>query len=364
MSGEIRVLAWVEAMSVTGQVKNLLAFAQRSRELSPPIVHSLGTFRRPGDAKSDAFQEAAARAGVPCHFVLEKGAGDLGAAKSMRDWTRQVNPTVVQTHNNKSHFLLRWSGLHREYPWVAFHHGYTQTSFRQRIYNLTDRWSLRAARRVVTVTEAFVPELRAYGVEREHIDVIPNSIEPPAELVRNPSDPPVVLSVGRLSKEKGHLDLVRAVAGRRCRVVLVGEGRERESLRQAAEELGVDLELTGQVRDVSPHYRRASVFVLPSYSEGSPNALLEAMAEGLPIVASRVGGVPETARDRVEALLVEAGDVASLSGSVAELLARPELAEALGQSARQRVMREFTMEARVRKLLSVYGLLLSGDSLR
>lgn len=364
MGEVIRVLAWMEAMSVTGPAKNLFAFARGSRELTPSIVHFLGTFRRQGDPANDAFQEAAAKAGVACHVVIEKRAGDLGAAKSMRDWTRQVNPTVVQTHNNKSHFLLRWSGLHHDYPWVAFHHGYTQTSFRQRIYNLTDRWSLRAARRVVTVTEAFVPELRASGVDRERIDVIPNAIVPPVQVARHPDDPPVILSVGRLSKEKGHLDLIRAAAGLPCRVVLVGDGPERETLRRKAQELGVDLEFAGQVGDVSPYYRRASVFVLPSHSEGSPNVLLEAMAEGLPIVAARVGGIPETVRDRLDALLVDAGDVGSLSSSVTALLAQPELAEALAQSARQRVLREFTPEARARKLAGVYRCVLAGISPR
>jgi glycosyltransferase involved in cell wall biosynthesis len=114
----------------------------------------------------------------------------------------------------------------------------------------------------------------------------------------------VIVSIGRLSREKGHDDLVHAIAGVRemdpglkFKVLLVGDGPEREHLEATVADLRLSNEIlfVGHVSDVAPFYSIADVMALPSHSEGSPNVLLEAMAAGIPSVATEVGGVPEIA---------------------------------------------------------------------
>ena len=226
------------------------------------------------------------------------------------------NPHILQTHNFKSHFLVRLLGLHKNSRWIAFFHGYTWTDLKNYAYNLLDLWSLRSAHRVVTVCQPFAAHLKRIGVRNERIVVQHNAVRPlqPAspdqvmDLRRNLSIPPgalVLLAVGRLSREKGHLDLIEALAvinqdsrHRQFCVVLVGDGPERDRILRRAQNLRVAdrLILAGHRSTLAPFYTMADVLVLPSHTEGSPNVLLEAMAAGLPAVVTSVGVSPRSSR--------------------------------------------------------------------
>src|SRR5262249_52319646 len=136
----------------------------------------------------------------------------------------------------------------------------------------------------------------------------------------------IALSVGRLSHEKAHADLVSAIGylprtlpNIKVRLLIVGAGPERERIEQtiAALRLRDQVNLVGQVSDVSPYYELAGLFVLPSLSEGSPNVLLEAMAASLPIVATAVGGVPEIVSHDESALLIAPRDTRSMAEGIA-----------------------------------------------
>jgi len=116
--------------------------------------------------------------------------------------------------------------------------------------------------------------------------------------------------------------------------------------------------LAGHQDDVQPYYGMADVFVLPSHSEGSPNVLLEAMAAGLPVVATSVGGVPELAVNGREALLVEKGDISGLAASIRRILTDTQLSRHLACSARG-VLSRNAPQAYVRAILSVFQEVLS-----
>jgi glycosyltransferase involved in cell wall biosynthesis len=292
----------------------------------------------------------------------------------IRRCVEEWRPQVVQTHQVKSHFLLRVSGLWRNHLWLAFHHGYTNEDLKMRLYNQLDRWSLPLADRVVTVCKAFARELEKRGVPRERIHVQHNAVTFPA-----PSDPetvralkktlvpeegiPVLLTVGRLSREKGHKDLIEAARELRrlepslgfCLVVL-GEGKERRRIEALCQHYGLEREvrLVGHQDDVAPYYAMADVVVIPSHSEGSPNVLLEAMASGVPVVATCVGGIPEIVADGETALLVPPHNPRALAGALARLLRSPEQRARLAQGARRLVDSEYTPEAYERSLRRVY----------
>lgn len=178
-----------------------------------------------------------------------------------------------------------------------------------------------------------------------------------------------IASVGRLVPEKGQRLLIEAVAsllrtGADVRLSLAGDGPERASLKQLAAELGV----TGQVEFLGaiPHtavdelLRRTDVFCLPSFAEGVPIVLMEAMAMELPVIASRVMGIPELIEDRVSGRLVAPGSLPELADALSELVADADERRRLGHAARTRVASEFELRGNACRLRGVYEEQLNG----
>lgn len=380
MGKTIRVAAVMEAYTVTGPAKNLIRFGKLARqaeaETGTAVEMHVVTYVRGEQARSNAFLSALAGAGIAAHPIVERGALDRQVIGALRGELAAIQPDLVQTHSVKSHFLFRCAGLERVYPWIAFHHGYTQENLKVRLYNELDRWSLRGARQLVTVCTPFAGELQERGVRRERIEVLGNSIESPAGLSTGavariagvPDGAPVILHIGRFSGEKNHAGLMDAFAavcaqapGLKPHLVLVGDGVDRERMQLRAGELaaGGQIHFEGQQADVWPYLRRAQVFALPSLSEGSPNVILEAMAAGLPIVASRVGGIPDMAPEGEAALLCTVGNTQELAAALGQLLTDPELAQRLGRQARQRV-EQYTPENYRRRMLGIYANVLGG----
>ncbi|MCL6508208.1 MAG: glycosyltransferase [Bryobacteraceae bacterium] len=377
MPEPLRVAVIFEGERVTGPAKNLLRFArgaQREAAGLPRLEIRMMTYQRGRREHESPLAAEARRAGIEVRVIRERSRFDPGVLPQIRRCVEEWRPQVVQTHQVKSHFLLRVSGLWRSHLWLAFHHGYTNEDLKMRLYNQLDRWSLPLADRVVTVCKAFARELEKRGVPRERIHVQHNAVTFPA-----PSDPetvralkktlvpeegiPVLLTVGRLSREKGHKDLIEAARELRrlepslgfCLVVL-GEGKERRRIEALCQHYGLEREvrLVGHQDEVAPYYAMADVVVIPSHSEGSPNVLLEAMASGVPVVATCVGGIPEIVADGETALLVPPHNPRALAGALARLLRSPEQRARLAQGARRLVDSEYTPEAYERSLRRVY----------
>jgi hypothetical protein len=170
----------------------------------------------------------------------------------------------------------------------------------------------------------------------------------------------VILSIARLQPVKGLTDLIGAVALLRDRVdrpllLVVGGGSQRAELERLVATTGLaDLvRLEGEVADPRPYLAAADVFALASTREGLPNALLEAMAAGLPIVATRVGGVPEAVEDGVSGLLVDSADPGALAEAIVHLWRDPELRRRLGANASRRVVERFSAETSFRNFRTV-----------
>jgi len=174
--------------------------------------------------------------------------------------------------------------------------------------------------------------------------------------------PPVLLFMGRLGQWKGTDDLVRASALLRewkvdCSLVLCGDGEIDATARLVGElDLQNVVTLKGWVAGEEKYhlYSVATVFVLPSYNEGLPIAILEAMAAGLPVVSTPVGGIPEVITDESEGLLVPPGDVPRLAAALRRLLEDPELAMRLGRAGRAKVAAVFEASKALEPLNELY----------
>ncbi len=371
----IRVLTAIENKMVTGPARILIDFARGAAQPEagfPAVRVALVTYQR--GTEESLLAAAAREAGLEVFTVPERGRFDTSVLAGLREVVDQYRPDILDSRNVKSHFFIRLLGLHKRYPWVAWNHGYTATNLTDRAYNQLDRWSLRAAFRAVTVCGPFADRLVAQGVRRDNITVLHNFVKP---FVRPPEDEiraarialglseeeAVILAAGRLSREKGHADLITAAAELSrmgdlppFRVVIVGDGPERGALSRQAEALGIanKVVFAGFQRNMAPYFAMARMLALPSHSEGSPNVVLEAMAAGLPIAATSVGGVPEILEHRTTGLLVPGHDSAALAGALREVLTNPELGQRLGESAQAESRRGYTLESYRHRLVRFY----------
>lgn len=385
----IKLLTIVEATTVNAVAKTVLEFYRAAGELNleqpdfPLVEVCVVTFdrRRRDNSPPNEFVSSALEQGLEVEIIPERRRFDMSVIPALRRIFDSRGSDLLITNSVKSHFLVWRSGLWRKHPWVAFHHGYTDTDGKMRLYNRLDRWSLPHADRVVTVCRAFARELsKSAGVPIEKISVQHNSIR------RQPTvsaavvaalktrlgiseKQQVVLSVGRLSREKGHLDLIEGFNRLReinlaasLKLIIVGDGPERPGLKAAAESLGVKelVVFTGQMKDVQPFYAMADVFVLPSHSEGSPNVLLEAMAANLAVAATAVGGVPEIVENNESALLVPPSDPAALAAAISQLLSDKALVKRLVTNAATLVETRFTSENYARSLVEIYREVIAG----
>lgn len=210
--------------------------------------------------------------------------------------------------------------------------------------------TLRRAQRVIALTTGEAYLLVQLGVARERIRVIPNGVDlrefPPSPAPRSSSEDVTVLFVGRCySRQKGLEYLIRAIAllapMRKPCLRIVGEDWGGVSELQAlSRSLGIEqqLEFTGRVSraDVIQAYASADVFVLPSLFEPFGIVLLEAMAAGLPIVASRVGGIPDVVEDGKTGILVEPRNAQALSRAIEILITDAPLRNRMGEEGRRR----------------------------
>jgi glycosyltransferase involved in cell wall biosynthesis len=362
VGGGIGVLVVLEGATINGVSKPVLEFVRQAAKRitgERPLDITLAVFNRHCPHPDNSFTRAAQDCGVSIQIIHENHVLDFGVMRQLQDLVHRSNPEIIWTNSVKSHFLTRLAGLHKGRRWIAFHHGYTTTDLKMRFYNQLDRWSIRGADRVLTVCKTFAEDMERRGVRQERIAVQSLPVRPfPVEAgTTRASDRDrldirehqrVLLCVGRLSKEKGHADLISAVArllerglNPPIRLLLVGEGPERPRLeRLCRAQLPENVvTLAGYQEDVRPYFSAADVFVLPSHSEGTPNVLLEAMAMGVPVVATSVGGVPDIAVAGHNALLVSPGDPEGLSDAIAHLLSDTQLGIRLASSARTVVER-------------------------
>jgi len=203
------------------------------------------------------------------------------------------------------------------------------------------RHAVEKADYIISNSTAGLDALRKHGIEITHTSVLPNIVFSAGRAsVFQRVSTPCIVAVGRLKRLKGHDVLLRALAivaanGGSFELVLAGNGPERAHLERLTSELSLTDRVTflGEVADVSTLFASAHIAVHPSRSEGLSNALLEAMAEGLPVVATTVGGTPEIIQDGVNGLLVPPDEPRCLAEAITRLLNDCELRLRLGQAA-------------------------------
>jgi glycosyltransferase involved in cell wall biosynthesis len=328
------------------------------------------------DARDSIFAVAgqAERFDVDYREVRERHSFDSSAWGAVLRLVHEADIDVVHAHDYKTDVMALWLRRKCGVMPLATAHGWTGNSWRERVlYYPADRKLLARFPVVVAVSRQIRDELVAAGADGRRITVLLNGIDP-AVFRRDPARRPavradlgisddivVVGSIGRLERQKRFDLLIEAVAklrstGRRLDLVIAGEGSERPALEATAERLGVKeaVKLLGHRPDVVDLHHAFDVFVQSSDYEGTPNAVLEAMALETPIVATAAGGTAEIVDDRSHALVVPCGDTGVLATAIAETLDNPGSARVRSCAARRRVETELSFDARTRRLEDIY----------
>ena len=323
------------------------------------------------------------------YYALHKRPGkDFGAYVRLWRLLRRLRPDIVHTRNLPaldSQLPAALAGvrcrIHGEHGWDMIDLDGTNWK-----YNLLRRSLRPLVHRYIPLSLDLENWLQQrIGVTPEKITRIYNGVdtrlfhpaptrEPLPDANFAPAGTMVIGTVGRMQTVKDQLTLVRAFlhllktvpgAGEKLRLVLIGDGplRAQAAAMLAAENAGALAWLAGSRDDVPRLLRGLDVFVLPSLAEGISNTILEAMACGLPVVATRVGGNPELVIEGETGLLVSAADPVTLADAVGNYLHDPALARRHGRAGRERVERQFSLHAMVQRYLAVYDEVLAGKYL-
>jgi glycosyltransferase involved in cell wall biosynthesis len=318
---------------------------------------------------------------------------DLMATIRLARLIRKERPQILHTHTAKAgtvgRVAARLAGSRKPPIVVHTFHGHVLRGYfgpvRTLLFRLLERWLAAGTTALIAVSPQVRDDLVSLGVApRERFVVIRLGIEldervAPEEDGRGesrrylgiPGDRFAVGWIGRMTAVKRTDDVLIAFKSLRDSGVdavlcMVGDGPDRLPLEQRAQELGVarDTVFLGYQEDVAPFYAAFDVLVLPSGNEGTPVTVIEALAAERPVVATRVGGVPDVVRDGEDGFLVEAGATEDLADRLGRLARDPALRARMGKKGRERVLPRYAVERLVDDVDELYRSLLSAGGVR
>ena len=294
--------------------------------------------------------------------------------RELIDDLRLHGDDVLLCHGYKANLLGRIAARKVGIPVVAVSRGWTGENRKIRFYEWLDRRHLRYMDHVIAVSDGQAQKVRRCRVPIDKCSVIRNAArlhafasvdESYRQRLRDffpdaNTQTQIVAAAGRLSPEKGFLQFVEAASRiiaqhPQARFIQFGDGIERPLMEQRIKQLGLTnrFVLAGFRADLDAYLPWADVFVLPSYTEGLPNVLLEASAAGVPCVATAVGGSPEVVRDEHTGFLVEPGQPDVIANRVGLLLGNEAMRREFGENAQQFMRDQFTFEAQGRAYLEL-----------
>jgi glycosyltransferase involved in cell wall biosynthesis len=377
--GGVRVLRVFSRLNIGGPSLHVILLASDLRALGYETRLVVGK-ESPREGNMLAL---AAERNVVCESMAGLGReiaplADLRALAGLVRLMRAWRPEIVHTHTAKAGMLGRVAARVAGVPTVVHtFHGHVLRGYFSPAKTAFFRWlEARLATRtdaLVAVSQAVKQDLVDLGIApAEHIRVVPLGLElrhlaselPRGALRRDaavPEQAPLVGMVGRLVPIKDvptFLDAARLVLQQRedARFALVGDGEERPALERHAERIGLDGRLTffGWKRDLAPVYGDLDVVVNASRNEGTPVALIEAMAAGKPVVATRVGGTPDLLGQGERGRLVPPADPQQLAAAILEALTRSDEVRARATRAREHVLSRHSSDRLVRDVDALY----------
>ncbi len=302
-------------------------------------------------------------AGIPIHFLDKKLGLDLSMVPKLTKLMKTLRPDVVHTHLDVIKYAAAAARLAGVPKCIHTVHNVAEKEAEGRVQKCINGTYFRLG---WSVPVALSPEVRKtvsdfYGLDLEKIPMVYNGVDLSRCIPKESyeAEKLKLVHVGRFNAQKNHAGLLwafRQVVDRipDAQLHLLGEGELLEQTQALARELGLEknIRFLGSQSNIYPHLHEADIFLLPSLYEGMPMTIIEAMGTGLPIVATRVGGVPDMIRDRESGLLTLC-DPEEVSSAILELAASQALRRKLGETARQESQR-FSAAYMAREYARIY----------
>jgi glycosyltransferase involved in cell wall biosynthesis len=363
----MRIVHAIARLNVGGAALSVLELAAGQQRLGHDVLVVAGTIP-PGEA---SMEQLAGELGVPYRNVPElqrelSPRRDAAATRTIRQLLRERRPQVLHTHTAKAGATGRvaavLAGSARPGAVVHTYHGHVLSGYftprRERAYRLVERALAFSTDALIAVSDEVRDDLVRFGVApRDKFEVIPYGFDLDRRIDSSPEtraarrtaagiDGTFVIGwAGRMTEIKRPGDLVRVLAELPGAIlVLAGDGELRSEVEQLARTLGVPdrLRLLGYIDDLGSWYGAFDVFLLTSANEGTPVVAIEALAAGVPVVATDAGGTSTVVDDGETGLLAPIGDVSALAAHIERLRADDELRRRLGAEGARRVRARFS----------------------
>lgn len=350
---------------------------------SPSYLRRLGydsrcAYMHPrGDQGFQSIRDRAAELAAPLDPLEDRGPIDLGVVRRLLNLCREHRVAIWHGHDYKSNAIGLLVRRFWKMKLVTTVHGWVKFTRRTPLYYSIDRFCLRHYDHVICVSPDLYERCLASRVPQQRCQLIPNAIDTevyrrrslPTDAKRRlglPADRLLIGAVGRLSPEKGFDLLIRAVdrlrrSGQPVHLVIAGEGDQEEPLRALIKELdcGDHVQLLGFWSRMRELYEALDLFALSSLREGLPNVVLEAMAMEVPVLSTRIAGIPQLIEDGANGLLAGPGSVDELAEGLTQFLQSSQLRSSLARAARETIERDYSFLARMQAMTSVYDRLLA-----
>lgn len=344
----LHVLAAGEVGGLERVVRSIAAGhrVRSNRVVVVPIVES---------TRGHPFVESLRDLDLEISPIVVSPRGYLSERAAMAALCTRWRPDIVHTHGYRADVVDSGVARATGIPTVTTVHGFTGGGWKNRLYERLQRFAFRRFDAVVAVSRPLRDALVRDGVPVDRVHLIRNAWDGKGTFMDRtaarqslgvPADGVRIGWVGRLSREKGPditLEAFARIDSDRITLSMLGDGSEIGRLRARATDLGVADRVTwhGTVPAAASVFRAFDVFVLSSRTEGTPMVLFEAMAAGVPIVASAVGGVPDVVSD-AEAILVSPNDPVALAAAVYDALSKPMVAQERVRAGLQRLTNDFS----------------------
>jgi len=364
-----RVLYLSHAFAVGGAEEMVLNLV---RHLPPQYVPAVACIHEAGPIGLEIE-----RTGVPFKVLgLKPGVLRPFDVLRLRDFLYECQPDIVHTFLLTGSLYGRFAAMMARVP-VVIGTEVNVYEKKRTLHALAERWLMRDTDAVVASAESVRDfYIRQVKADPAKVEVIYNAVDwaqLQATMSRDemrasvdvPTDAPLLTIIARLTEQKGHRILLDALVRpdlAHARLLVVGDGPLRQALERQAANLGLSprVRFVGARRDLGNILAATDAFVMPSFWEGLPLAMVLAMGAGVPVVATRVAGIPEVVQDGVTGLLVTPGDSGELGAALARVVNDDTTRVLLGQAARTFVGPRFGVDGYVQSVTALYDRLMSG----
>ena len=355
---ERQILQLAKSMEAEGFQLEIVALYRRKGAMPP--IHPL--------------LKEAKKIGLRAEQLNDRGKFSLKTVSSITDKLKEEHFSLIHTHGYKANLIGGMAAKLAGIKCIATVHLHTQANLRLKLYRLIDLFALRFFSKIIAVCENLRQEMISAGLSENKIVTIHNAVDLKdfspntfcnvqqiEDQLGIEANQPIVSIIGRLSPQKGHRYFLEAAARvlkalPESRFLIIGDGPLKRHLEEFATSLGIGgaVSFLGYREDIVDLMRLSDVIVISSIREGLPYVLLEALALAKPVVATRVGGVPEVVKDKVTGFLVPPQDAKALAEAVIHLLSDRKEAKRVGEEGRELIYRKFSVQTMARRIAEVY----------